>query len=496
VVDQRWINTSTNTATDRFQYGYDQDDNVLYKNNLVNSSFSELYHANGSSNGYDNLNQLVAFARGTLNGSNDTISSPMQSASWSMDALGNFTSVSGTTETNNLQNEATGFGSATLTYDANGNLTTDQNGNTLVYDAWNRLVAYKNGSTVLETLSYDGLGRQIVVNPGTATDLYYSDQWQVLEERVGGSAKVQYVWSAVYVDALVLRDRDATGGGTLSERLWVQQDANWNVTALVNGSGSVVERYVYDPYGTVVVLSAAWGSLSGSNYAWIYGHQGGRLDTTTGLYYFRNRYESPALDRWVEVDPSGFAAGDVNCYRDEGNSPTNETDPAGLAPPTTSPPPPSPPSSSVSAQQGRIQAQRDQLQKQLNALNKEIRAADDSIQLTGKSLDEIRKHSRNVQRQRAAGNRELADLQKQLALAKAGLSDAEQFGTLADIRNANQAVVQLQESIEALEKQQAGLASIQKQIDDAAFMVEQMQNLEKTQLEQLQKQKGNLPKPP
>jgi len=90
----------------------------------------------------------------------------------------------------------------------------------------------------------------------------------------------------------------------------------------------------------------------------------------------------------------------------------------------------------------------------------------------------------------------LADLQKQLALAKAGLSDAEQFGTLADIRNANQAVVQLQESIEALEKQQAGLASIQKQIDDAAFMVEQMQNLEKTQLEQLQKQKGNLPKPP
>ena len=69
VVDQRWINTSTSTATDRFQYGYDQDSNVLYKNNLVNSSFSELYHANGSSNGYDNLNQLGGFARGTLNGS-------------------------------------------------------------------------------------------------------------------------------------------------------------------------------------------------------------------------------------------------------------------------------------------------------------------------------------------------------------------------------------------------------------------------------------------
>ncbi len=81
VIDQRWINTSTSTATDRFQYAYDQDGNVLYKNNLVNSAFSELYHANGSSNGYDNLNQMVAFARGTLNSSNDTISSPSASES-------------------------------------------------------------------------------------------------------------------------------------------------------------------------------------------------------------------------------------------------------------------------------------------------------------------------------------------------------------------------------------------------------------------------------
>ena len=28
-------------------------------------------------------------------------------------------------------------------------------------------------------------------------------------------------------------------------RLWAQQDANWNVTALVDAAGDVVERYVY-----------------------------------------------------------------------------------------------------------------------------------------------------------------------------------------------------------------------------------------------------------
>src|SRR5262249_20143768 len=70
VVDQRWIVASTGTATDRFRYGYDRDANRLYRDNLVNSDFGELYHANGASNGYDTLNQLAAFARGILSDTN------------------------------------------------------------------------------------------------------------------------------------------------------------------------------------------------------------------------------------------------------------------------------------------------------------------------------------------------------------------------------------------------------------------------------------------
>jgi hypothetical protein len=35
----------------------------------------------------------------------------------------------------------------------------------------------------------------------------------------------------------------------LDERLWVQQDGNWNVTALLDNTGAVVERFLYDPYG-------------------------------------------------------------------------------------------------------------------------------------------------------------------------------------------------------------------------------------------------------
>jgi uncharacterized protein RhaS with RHS repeats len=40
----------------------------------------------------------------------------------------------------------------------------------------------------------------------------------------------------------------------------------------------------------------------------------------------------PSIGRWLEEDPSGFEAGDVNLYRYVENDPTNATDPTGLAP--------------------------------------------------------------------------------------------------------------------------------------------------------------------
>src|SRR5262249_34181395 len=84
IVDQKWQpEQPTPTVNDDFTYGYDRDSNRLYRNNLVNTAFGELYHANGSSNGYDALNQFVAFARGTLNSSHDAITTPSHSITWS-----------------------------------------------------------------------------------------------------------------------------------------------------------------------------------------------------------------------------------------------------------------------------------------------------------------------------------------------------------------------------------------------------------------------------
>jgi len=325
VVDDLWINTSTSTTTDEFQYALDLVGNRTAITNVVDSSFNQSFT-------YDNLDQLLTFMQGT------------HTQSFNYDAVGNATSVTtdGTTQTRsaNAQNQYTSIsGVTTPTYDSNGNMTTDETGRQFVYDAWNRLVAVKNsGGTTLETFSYDGLGRRVTQTAGgTTTDLYYSTQDQVLEEMVGGAATARYVWSPVYVNAMILRDRATGSPGTLNERLWVQQDANWNVTVLVNGSGVIVERYAYDPYGKVTIYSPDYSTVrTSSSYAMNYLFQGMRYDSTSGLYEADARWYSPTLQRWTSVDPLGLIP-DVNDYRFVGNQPVDETDPSGLQPPPAIP---------------------------------------------------------------------------------------------------------------------------------------------------------------
>jgi RHS repeat-associated protein len=126
--------------------------------------------------------------------------------------------------------------------------------------------------------------------------------------------------------------RDDYQNGVLvpGNRLYAEQDANFNTTALVNTSGQVVERYVYSPYGAVTVLDASGTALAGSAFGWKYAFQGGRLDPVTGDILYAARNYDPIRGVWMQEDPLGLAAGDSNLYRYVGNDPANAVDPSGL----------------------------------------------------------------------------------------------------------------------------------------------------------------------
>jgi RHS repeat-associated protein len=196
------------------------------------------------------------------------------------------------------------------------------------------------GTFVVTATVTDGpssASRSFTVNvPADTVALYYSAAGQVLEERLNGTASAdvshQYVWSQAYVNALVLRDDYAGGVLVPSDRLYAQQDANFNTTALVDTSGAVVERYTYSPYGQVTILDPSGTPRAGnvSAFGWQYLFQGGRVDAITGWYRFGARDYVPADGAWAERDPLGLAAGDLNEYRFVQNTPFNALDPSGL----------------------------------------------------------------------------------------------------------------------------------------------------------------------
>ena len=259
------------------------------------------------------------------------------------------------------------------------NMTTDQNGNTLKYDAWNRLISVTNSSgQILAEYTYNALPQRVtetypvaapgipantVKNPGAAAqprhpasagfcgidkspaqsaagaaplNLYYSTGGQILEERWDGTAagdvQYQYVWSATYVNAMVLRDTFAAGTIQPNLRVYALNDTNYNVTALVTYNAAtqtwgVSERFVYSPYGSVEVFDANFVSIPDA-FNWQYMYQGGRFDTATGLYHFGARNYSPSLGVWVSQDPAGYING-ADRYEFVGDAPILEADPSG-----------------------------------------------------------------------------------------------------------------------------------------------------------------------
>jgi len=125
-------------------------------------------------------------------------------------------------------------------------------------------------------------------------------------------------------------DADFDRGNGLEERLYYQQDANFNVTALIEPDGDVVERVVYDAYGARTFLSASFTGPSGSStYLNDILFQGGRQDTTTGLINFQRRDLSTGLGRWVQQDPLAYVDG-MNLYEFVTSNPVDGLDPTGL----------------------------------------------------------------------------------------------------------------------------------------------------------------------
>jgi RHS repeat-associated protein len=339
VVDVRWINSS-NADINRFKYGFSLASNRLWRQNVVASSggFDEQYQ-------YDGIYQVEGRKRGTLSGGVIT-GTPVEQEQMTFDPTGNWPAYGIRESGSVLLNQTRAFGvsneitsispAGSVGYDNNGNMTTMPKvdvwgtAQTLTYDAWNRMVTVKQAGTAVGTYAYDGLNRRTTkqsVESGTLTTrhFYYSNQWQVLEERTGTSttANRQYVWGIRYRDDVILGDAG-------SQRMYALADY-FQPTALADTTGTVQERYVYRAFGDVLYFNGSFTSISSSAYNCEYLYGCYYYDLETHLYNVRNRYYHSALGRWLTRDPLADAelSQGANLYWYVQDNPANNIDASG-----------------------------------------------------------------------------------------------------------------------------------------------------------------------
>ena len=211
----------------------------------------------------------------------------------------------------NSVNQQLSFGSQTLAYDLNGNLLSDDV-NTYTWDARNRLVNI-SGPNVNASFQYDALGRRTskTVNGNTTSFLY--DEANIVQEQ-----------SAQLGNANILNGGiDEKFARTDSSGIWSPlSDGLGSTLSLTDNAGVAQSEYSYGAFGDTAQTGAD--SSHSAQYT-------GRENDATGLYYYRARYYSPSLQRFISEDPVRFRGGDVNFYAYVKNDPMNFIDPMGLS---------------------------------------------------------------------------------------------------------------------------------------------------------------------
>ena len=198
-------------------------------------------------------------------------------------------------------NQTTSVSGAPVTYDGNQN-TTAALGATYSYDSANRLTSATIGGSPY-SFTYDPKGRLFSVS----------------------GSRFQYVG-----DQLV-GEYDASGN--LTTRHIPGPGLDQTIATIANW---VLTQQIADERGSVIGLSAQSGAVSANRYD-EYGvaSAAGRFQYTgqtfmaPGLYNYRARAYAPALGRFLQPDPFGYAAG-ANLYGYVGADPVNFSDPFGL----------------------------------------------------------------------------------------------------------------------------------------------------------------------
>jgi RHS repeat-associated protein len=202
-------------------------------------------------------------------------------------------------------NRLTTLGGTALSYDANGNIT-NFGSTTYTWNARNQLTATSGGGA---TFAYDALGRRVsaTVN-GVTTPYLYDGQnpAMVSSNQLLAGSGLDEIYAQI------------SSSGTTS---YLRDGVN-NTVADTNSSAATTANYLYSPYGDTASTGTPSTQLQ---------YTGRENDGATGLYYYRARYYSPQLGRFISEDPLGLGGG-ANFYAYVNGNPISYRDSSGKDP--------------------------------------------------------------------------------------------------------------------------------------------------------------------
>nr|MBV6628517.1 RHS repeat-associated core domain-containing protein [Oceanococcus sp. HetDA_MAG_MS8] len=298
----------------RWEYGYDPAGRLLSVSH-PQGAVSYAYDAAGrmttvnrpnqviASYSYDAANQItrITYSRAGME---------IGDLSYSYDAAGRRISQGGSLArlgasgedfdaTYDAANRLITFNGQPLSYDPNGNLLSGL-GQSYVWDARDQL-----SQTADLSFAYDALGRRTQRSDATATTGYLHD----------GANPIQVdqtlMLSGLGLDAFAA---EITPSGTQT----YIRDALGSVLAMVDDTGATTGENRYSAYGQTTTTGEA------SQFAYT-----GREKDAADLYYYRARYYSPVLSRFLSEDPIGLRGGS-NVYGYVSGDPISFNDPLGL----------------------------------------------------------------------------------------------------------------------------------------------------------------------
>ncbi|MFC8437328.1 RHS repeat-associated core domain-containing protein [Streptomyces griseoincarnatus] len=256
-----------------------------------------------------------------------------RTTSYTYDKVGNrLTSSLGTASTSyaydaadQLTSTTTGTTTTAYGYDAEGNQT-KKGADTYTYDLAGQISAATVGGAAY-TYDHDASGNQVAtLKDGAVT---HRTQWDPNAPLPILATEYDSAWSikqSFRYDPLGQPTSVKTGAGTL---FYYHHDTQGSPVDVTNSTGTLYQRWAYDPFGTRVL-----GTVTGGAPASPPSYTGARYETTTGNLDLHARQYDTATGRFTRPDPATRArtTPHISPYAYADNVPTLLTDPSGLTP--------------------------------------------------------------------------------------------------------------------------------------------------------------------